>query len=135
VGLGHAHAVAERRAPRLKEAGLPLSAFNSSPTRPSSAIHSSLSPWRCAGTGTLSAETMASTVVLVVSIANRVPISGRCASGPGLPPTAALPLSSSTIALAPVTDTMRPKEASAGPAARLPAAARASLVWASITAT
>ena len=94
--------------PRLKEAARPLAAFHSSPTRPSSAIHSSLSPSRWAGTGTLSAETMASTTVLAVSIANSVPISGRSATARGRLSRPTRPLSSSTMALAPVIETMRP---------------------------
>ncbi len=106
--------------PRLKVIALPRrSAFHSSPTRPSSAIQSSLSPSRWAGTGTLSAETMASTTVLAVSMANSVPISGR-----SLPERvrafAAMPPSRSTMALAPVTDTMRPIETGRGaPRSRL----------------
>src|SRR5581483_10435795 len=92
--------------PRLKAACRPGPPLHSSPTRPSSAIHSSLSPSRWAGTGTLSAETMAITTVSAVSMASRVPISGRSERGLGCSPD--WPPSSRTMALAPVTDTMRP---------------------------
>ena len=81
---GDAHAIAERGVDgdaAIECRRVPVSlAFHSSPTRPSSAIQTSLSPSRCAGTGTLSAETIASTVVLAVSMASSVPISGRSLS-------------------------------------------------------
>ena len=51
---------------------------------------------------------MASTTVLVVSMANSVPISGRSARPRARLSALAMPPSSSTMALAPVTDTMRP---------------------------
>ena len=63
------------------------------------------SPSRWDGTGTLKAETMASTIVLAVSMASSVPISGR-SSGATRPRRCRL--SSITIALEPVTETMRP---------------------------
>ena len=97
--------------PRLKLAFLPSTLRQSSPTRPSSAIQISASPSRWAGTGTLSAETIARTMVLAVSMASNVPISGRSLIDRTRP--SCWP-SSKTMAFDPVTETIRPIETSPG---------------------
>ena len=61
----------------------------------------------CAGTGTLRADTVASTVATPVSMASSVPISGRSARLLG---SFSCVASSSTMAFAPVTEAMRPME-------------------------
>src|SRR5690606_41264893 len=59
------------------------------------------------GTGTRGAETIASMIVSSVSMARSVPMSGRDEVSPARPS-----LSRRTIALAPVTETIRPIETS-----------------------
>ena len=94
--------------PRAKIVAWPVPSRHSSPTRPSSAIQISVSSSRCAGTGTLKADTIASTTVFAVSMAISVPMS---ASRPARP-WPFFGLSSSTMAFEPVTDTMRPSDLS-----------------------
>jgi hypothetical protein len=64
-----------------------------------------------AGTGTLSAVAIASTTELAVSMANRVPISGR-STGASRPSRAERATSIIMMAFDPVTETMRPSERS-----------------------
>ena len=101
--------------PRANIVAWPVLSRHSSPTRPSSAIQISVSPSRCAGTGTLRADTIASTTVFAVSIAISVPMSGFSVARP----CPFFGLSSSTMALEPVTDTMRPSDLSLAAGARV----------------